>query len=662
MKSYRLTAAKLTFNIDSATYSANSTGIGGYAYGYSYSAPYERNDLYLRLQNEQDARNPESKLEPESGKLLYADFDFEYNYYAEEYERAIPRSETLSQRSAPSLNSWLLNEASENSMQNDDQSDDFELNSQYRETYMEMFEHEFFGVQPISLDFFNTYFQYIDQDITTINRFPQQGVPGYSKPQFINKEVQKIYTDPQNKRENFPMFSKFKLTGVQKNQFCTILEQANLEHQFIDFLEMHREDNRMSTEFIIDDNEEEPLQSFIYGYTYEKFLQHLDAGHGGDITDGMSDEESTCEYFENFIKGIMARNRIEKFIENSSYGYTFPVAFRLSISSRSVPDVRTFYFFNYDDLLEFKHYHSEILYGRYYDCSVKVINGFITDKRDLTSFSSFSGRVFGDRDKKLIFIESPYYEEYIYAIDSPPIPPDVELVTYRGIDNKVLILFNQMVDKRALVPIAINESDQINTIEPQYSAQHIQPPDPIIYESDDPVDFELFKTTEHPIEYTDFANEHYRLIRSGTPKLTSAAYEDTIIPNQVYYYMFRTQDVHGYVSNPSPIYEFVLVKEGETLYPRIRIVDLAQPEPPVQKNRTFKKYLKIGFSPRQYQIPSDQIENINDSLINGDVPIGISEDNIIGSDRTFKFRIRSKNTGKLIDINVTFKKNKVIKA
>ena len=172
----------------------------------------------------------------------------------------------------------------------------------------------------------------------------------------------------------------------------------------------------------------------------------------------------------------------------------------------------------------------------------------------------------------------------------------------------------------------------------------------------------MFKTTEHPVEYTDFANEHYKVIKSGTPKLTSAAYEDTIVPNQVYYYMFRAQDVHGYVSNPSPIYEFVLIKEGETLYPRIRIVDLAKPEPPVQKNRTFKKYLKIGFSPRQYQIPSDEIQNINDSLINGDVPIGISEDNIIGSDRTFKFRIRSKNTGKLIDINVTFKKNKVIKA
>lgn len=647
MKSFRITNGRLP--IDSDEYIMNSVSYAGQLYGYSYPAPYERNDLYLKLQNEQDARNPESNLEPESGMLLYADFDFEYNYYAEGYEKGtVSPLIVLNQNVAPSLNVWLLNEASETSLQNDDQSDDMQLNNNYKETYEAMFEYDDMEAQLISLDYFNNYFGDVAGFVGTIDNFPFKGIPGFSKPQFINKQVQSVYADPQNKRENFPMFSKFKLTGVQKTQFCTILEEASLEHQFIDFLEMHREHNAQNADFMISESGQS-VSKAVNAYTYEKFLSHLDAGHGGAVTDGISNEESVCEYFENFIKGMMARNRIERFIENSSYGALFPVAFRLEIKGRYIPDTRIFYFFNYDDLLEFKHYHSEILYGSIYDCNVRVINGFITTTTE-------------NDDKQLIFIESPYYEEYIYAIDSPPIPPDVELVTYRGVDNKVLILFNQMVDKRALVPIVVNESDQSNTVEPQYNAQHLTPPNPIIYESDDPVDFELFKTTEHPVEYSDFANEHYRLIRSGTPKLTSAAYEDTIIPNQVYYYMFRTQDVHGYVSNPSPIYEFVLIKEGETLYPRIRIVDLAQPEPPVQKSRTFKKYLKIGFSPRQYQIPSDQIQNISDTLINGDVPIGISEDNIIGSDRTFKFRIRSKNTGKLIDINVTFKKNKVIKA
>ena len=125
--------------------------------------------------------------------------------------------------------------------------------------------------------------------------------------------------------------------------------------------------------------------------------------------------------------------------------------------------------------------------------------------------------------------------------------------------------------------------------------------------------------------------------------------------------------MNGFPSNPTPVYEFVLIKEGETMYPRIRIVDFKKPDPPVQKTRTFKKYLKIGFSPRQYTIGDDEVPLIEEALVGSHIPIGLANDgikdnNLIGSEREFKFRIRSKNTGKSIDFNVTFKKNKVIKA
>ena len=102
------------------------------------------------------------------------------------------------------------------------------------------------------------------------------------------------------------------------------------------------------------------------------------------------------------------------------------------------------------------------------------------------------------------------------------------------------------------------------------------------------------------------------------------------------------------------------------MYPRIRIVDFKKPDPPTQKSKSFKKYVKIGFSPRKYTTSynadfADPQHPSYDPLFDPtDADIGISEDNIIGSDRVFKFRIRSKNTGKLVDINVTFKKNKLI--
>ena len=74
-------------------------------------------------------------------------------------------------------------------------------------------------------------------------------------------------------------------------------------------------------------------------------MTHLDAGHGGGTTDGISNEESVCEYFENFIRGMLARNRIQNFIENSDYGSLFPVAFRLEIETRYMGSKKSILFF-----------------------------------------------------------------------------------------------------------------------------------------------------------------------------------------------------------------------------------------------------------------------------------------------------------------------------
>ena len=299
---------------------------------------------------------------------------------------------------------------------------------------------------------------------------------------------------------------------------------------------------------------------------------------------------------------------------------------------------------------------TQVAYREQYTYDVRIINMIKVP----TTTTNFSGEAMS-----VVFVEEPYYREDIFILDSPPISPDIELITYRGIDNKVLILFNQMIDKRAEVPVYINPSDT-EYFKDQYLAQKIEEGKPIIFESDDPADFEFFRLKEKPVEYKDFSNENYKLIQSNDAY--SSAYEDTIVPNQTYYYMFRTQDKNGFVSNPSPIYEFILIKEGETLYPKIRIVPLAKPEPPAQKEKSFKKYIKIGLSPRQYLLPQSLPADLSNTE-GKHIDIGVSEDNILVSNgsademfRKFKFRIRSKNTGKLIDINVTFKKNKVIKA
>ncbi len=673
---------------------------------YSYSVPYERNDEYLKLVNQMDPRNPETKYEPEQGYYLYADFDFEYNYYAPEWQKLgafVHQEASAAGTGEPyamylqSLNLFLLSGSG--------------LVSNATLSYEDIFNTQFGvyesasvlqgDVDPIrfrderilskeyfekSYDSIRTLISFFDSEpgsqhgvIWSGKKSPlyQISVPGAIHPEFINLDVARLYADNQNKREMFPYFSEFKLTGVQKNSFCTLLEQYDLVEDFINFLIMHRNPQSLTqdVEYIPMDLNTTSLsppsiiKTDVYCYSMNEFLYHV-KNHGNQShISGFSGNQTTCEYFESFINQIIFDSVLEGWLNGAPKNQAMQIAFRLEKYSNPSPGssagghISTHYFFNYDELLEFHYFDTQISYRNQFTYVVKAINAVVQDPPVITSS--------GVKDYRMFFFEEPYYSESIYVLDSPPVPPDVQLLTYRGVSDKLLILFNQQIDKEAAVPILINESDWGDGFERQYSAQNIPERDsngnlnPIIFESDDPTDFELFKMTEHPVEYKDFANLNYRKISSNGG--TSIGYHDTIIPNQYYYYTFRSQDMNGFVSNPTPVYEFVLIKEGETMYPRIRIVDFKRPDPPVQKSKTFKKYLKIGFSPRQYTIGDAVTGSIDDSIVGKDIQIGIARDdtadnNIIGSNRQFKFRIKSKNTGKLIDFNVTFKKNQVNKA
>ena len=93
------------------TFDASAESLPDSAKNHVYSAPYERNDRYITLRDEADASTRDSELEPLSGHLLYADLDFEYNYYAESYERDLPNKLSdiaIGSNYMPDLNLWLL--------------------------------------------------------------------------------------------------------------------------------------------------------------------------------------------------------------------------------------------------------------------------------------------------------------------------------------------------------------------------------------------------------------------------------------------------------------------------------------------------------------------------------------------------------------------------
>tara|TARA_R110002126_G_scaffold286037_4_gene437408 strand:- start:333 stop:2291 length:1959 start_codon:yes stop_codon:yes gene_type:complete len=652
MKTYKVTETAGSIKISGTTYKVQ----------HSYNAPYERNDLYLRLKLEKTPMSSQGLLEPDLGRVLYADVDYEYNYYAQEYEHATSSPALKFDRTVlPSLNTFLQHEA-------------------------EIFPDEALYIDIVScvgaikeaedpsyrysMGYFKDYGRVLNEAAQPRNPLlesPLDTIIGfYKSPEIVSKDMYRLYLDVENKREMFPFFGKVVVEGIPDSQLANILETYKLNTKFIEFLIMHEKDNieEIRYEQFGDDGDfnelELDVETIEYGlykdfkqdipaYDLNGFLAHIDGGHDIRYRTSKADSQSACNFFESFLMGQIGRTKIQEYITNSPAGTTSPIAFVVRKYSRSTSTKvleSVHYFFNFEEVTRFTLFDTQVTYADTTEYDIRVINSVISQSTPTAP-------------KALIFLEEPYYREDFLLLDSPPIAPDVELITYRGISNKVLILFNQMVDKRVEYPVYINESDN-DAFTAQYTAQNIAPGAPIMFESDDPTDFEIFKTIIKPSSYSEFANDNYRAVYSGG--LTAASFKDTVVPNQTYYYMFRSLDIHGFCSNPSPIYEFTLIKEGETLYPRIRIAELSPPAPPTQKSKSFKKYLKIGLTPGQYQIPSEVSATAGDNLIGTDISIGTADELVIGSNRTFKFRLKSKNTGKLIDINVTFKKNKVIRA
>jgi hypothetical protein len=251
--------------------------------------------------------------------------------------------------------------------------------------------------------------------------------------------------------------------------------------------------------------------------------------------------------------------------------------------------------------------------------------------------------------------------------DKPPVPPDMWFVPYRGVNDRMLILFSPNIGRRIAKPILLATSDSTFIIEEYYSQKDliVDPAnigaieETLEYASDDPTrTYQIFRMDTMPTSYSSFIDHHLATVEeqlSPQKFSTGVSHLDTLLPNVKYYYCGRSIDRHRNISNPTPITELELVDNNGQLYVNKKIFTF--PTIPQRPTKSGRRLLAIEPSQLQQAYSLENPRVGDGQAVVGTAPpsnlIGAAADSVW--DKKFKIRLTSQKTGKKMDLNITFK-------
>ena len=253
-------------------------------------------------------------------------------------------------------------------------------------------------------------------------------------------------------------------------------------------------------------------------------------------------------------------------------------------------------------------------------------------------------------------LETELFTRVLAVVDNPPIAPEINMVPFKGVNNKVRHLLNGNVGKIITHPIAIEEGEQ-QKYDSYKTLMDIELDEPITFKSDDvPKLFEIYRMDTRPEKYKDFAGKLVARINTDIDlktiqKAASVTFDDSIRPNQKYYYTFRSVDIHNNISLPTEVFEVEMIDDSGIVYPTIKAIELKELNNNVI-SRTLKRFLKIKPATPQLFFNEEEMQEADSAKDIGNVKLGLADESVWG--KKFKLRLTSRRTGKKIDINFQF--------
>jgi hypothetical protein len=365
--------------------------------------------------------------------------------------------------------------------------------------------------------------------------------------------------------------------------------------------------------------------------------------------------------FQSLIK---QKTRTIKEVMSGTPAYSETVLYRISKhegNSNSQP-IQNFWLPNSNEIDVLRFLDTQVKYSKRYFYKVWAYQLVIGSKYwytdlDVQSYdhhASFKTHM----EPSVMLVETLYSDATVRVMDKPPVPPDVDIIPYKGVDNEILFYLKGNVGDFEAEPVLIQSTDQaiFNNIR---DSQKKDIDEKILFGSDDhPSTFQIFRIENKPRSYSDFTNNirarvNIDISLESKQKATSASFVDSVSPNTKYYYIIRTIDIHGHVSNPSPIYEVEIINENGLIFPLIKCVDFDKENN--ETNKPARRFIQIVPNILQTLINEEksgyeEAETAED--IKRKLHLGVTSDAVW--DKRFKIRLTSKSTGKKIELNLGF--------
>mgnify|MGYP003149720057 CR=1 FL=1 len=256
-------------------------------------------------------------------------------------------------------------------------------------------------------------------------------------------------------------------------------------------------------------------------------------------------------------------------------------------------------------------------------------------------------------------------------LDDPPLAPEVEIVPIKNQPNNIIINIKDTIGSVHETSRTLGEQDaaqHMDIFKNQYSNKYnvsraevessYTEGSKIFFNSDEPSELlEIYKTKVKPINYSSFRNHLFRTFDG--PNSSAIVSLDF---NEKNYFTFRSVDLHGNYSNLSEIYEVELKENSGFVYPNIRVFNLEQEtlkdEAELKEqispfSETGKRFIMIKPSHHQVHPPEEPEGDSALEVVN--FTLGDAEKSVFQKNRKFKIRIKSKKTGRAIDLNIQCK-------